>query len=206
MNYFDRMAADWDSEPKRVELASAVGAATIASLPFRPDWRMMDYGAGTGLLTLKLQPHAGLITAVDTSPGMIEILQEKITRHRISNIQTLLWNVERDPIWSNDLDAITGSMVMHHIPDTHNALNRFYEMLKKGGRIALADLDSEAGDFHPPENPVPHHGFDRGAFADRLAQAGFVNTQFSTAHVLQKPTASGVVKDYPIFLAIAQKE
>jgi ubiquinone/menaquinone biosynthesis C-methylase UbiE len=205
MNYFDRMAADWDSELKRVELASAVGDAMIASLSLRPDWRIMDYGAGTGLLTLKLQPHVGSITAVDTSPKMIEVLQEKIARCRISNIRTMLWNVESDPIWSADLDAVVASMVMHHIPDTQGALNRFYEMLKEGGIVALADLESEAGDFHPPENPVPHHGFERSAFADCLTNAGFVNIQFSKAHVLQKPTSAGALKEYPVFLAVAQK-
>lgn len=205
MNYFDQMASEFDSEPKRVELASAVGDAMIAALSPSPSWHIMDYGAGTGLLTLKLQPFAASITAVDTSPAMLDVLKEKIDRARITNIHTLLWNVETDPLLSTPFDAITGSMVMHHIPDTQHVFNRFYAMIVEGGKIALTDLDSEAGDFHAPENPVPHYGFDRDRFADCLAKAGFLDIRFSTAHIFQKPTAAGVVKEYPIFLATARK-
>jgi len=205
MTYFNQIAAEFDAEPKRVELASVVGDAMIAALSPSAHWQVMDYGAGTGLLTLKLQPFAASIMAVDTSPNMLGVLKEKIERVQITNIQTHLWNVESDPLLPSFFDAIAGSMVMHHIPDTQGAMNRFYEMIVPGGRIALADLDAEEGDFHPPEYPVPHNGFERTSFADCLAKAGFRNIQFSTVHRIQKPTAAGVLKEYSLFLAVAVK-
>ncbi|HPA46376.1 MAG TPA: class I SAM-dependent methyltransferase [bacterium] len=205
MDFFDRLAKDFDLEPLRVELASKVGDSMIQVLSPATERQIMDYGAGTGLLTFKIQPYAASITAVDTSPNMLEVLREKIAQNRVPNIQTLLWNVETDPLLSYSFDAIIGSMVMHHIGDTQNALNRFHAMIVDGGRILLADLDPEEGDFHPPDI-IPHHqGFDRDVFGNCLARAGFVDIQFSTAYVIQKPTAAGIVKEYPVFLAVAQK-
>jgi len=206
MSHFDQIASKFDSERKRVDLARDTGDAMIQTISLSPESRVMDYGTGTGLLTLKLQPYVKTIVAVDTSPKMLEVLKEKIECARIGNIETLLWDVETGEDLLDSFDAITGSMVMHHIPGTQNALNRFFQMLRPGGSIALADLDKEEGDFHPPEVPVPHHGFDRDALRDDLRTAGFQNIRFSTAHIVRKPNAAGLEKEYPIFLAVADKK
>lgn len=206
MNYFDQMAGEFDAERKRVDLAHDVGDAMIQALSLSPENRVMDYGAGTGLLTLKLQHCVKTIIAVDTSPKMLDILKEKSERARIGNIETLLWDVETGEDLAGSFDVITGSMVLHHIHNTQNALNRFFQMLRPGGSIAMADLDKEDGDFHPPEVSVPHHGFDRNALRDDLRDAGFQNIRFSTPHIVRKPNATGFEKEYPIFLAIAEKK
>ena len=51
---FDRVAGEWDANPARVALARAVTEAIRASVPLRPDMAVMDFGAGTGLVTLGL--------------------------------------------------------------------------------------------------------------------------------------------------------
>ena len=42
----------------------------------------MDFGAGTGLLSLALGEQAGEVTAVDTSAEMIKVLGEEARRGR----------------------------------------------------------------------------------------------------------------------------
>ena len=54
---FDEAAAQWDNNPGRVDLARAVGEAIGRAIPFQAGWRVLDYGAGTGLLTLNLRPQ-----------------------------------------------------------------------------------------------------------------------------------------------------
>jgi precorrin-6B methylase 2 len=51
---FDRLAAEWDANPGRVALTQAVVAAIRNAVPLRPDMRALDFGAGTGLVTLGL--------------------------------------------------------------------------------------------------------------------------------------------------------
>ncbi len=78
VSVFDQMAAEWDSNPVRVELAQAVGAAIRSAVPFQPNMQTMDFGAGTGLLTLAIQPDVAAVTAVDVSGQMLGVLEQKV--------------------------------------------------------------------------------------------------------------------------------
>ena len=51
---FDRVAAEWDASPTRVALARAVVEAIRAAVPLDAEMRALDFGAGTGLVTLGL--------------------------------------------------------------------------------------------------------------------------------------------------------
>ena len=85
--------------------------------------------------------------------------------------------------------------------DTNALVRSFAEHLKPGARIALADLDSENGTFHPADaQGIYHHGFDRGEFQSILESNGFKDVNFVTAHTVNKEG-----KTYPIFLVTAAK-
>ena len=47
----------------------------------------MEYGCGTGLITLMLADKLQKITAIDISAEMLELLKAKITNRMISNIK-----------------------------------------------------------------------------------------------------------------------
>ena len=65
----------------------------------------------------------------------------------------------------------------------------------------MADLDTERGDFHPPDiQGVFHHGFDREALGALLAATGFRDTRFTTACTVTKEDTR-----YPIFLVTATR-
>ena len=49
---FDTEAARWDDNPQRVALARAVGMGIRRVTGIKPGWRILDYGAGTGLMTI----------------------------------------------------------------------------------------------------------------------------------------------------------
>ena len=84
-------------------------------------------------------------------------------------------------------------------------LNALADHVKPGGRVALADLDTEDGGFHGDAGGVVHHGFARETFGHWLRQAGFADAQFSTAFTVRRESDDGTRHDYPIFLAIASK-
>jgi hypothetical protein len=48
---FDEQAATWDEDPAKVERSAVVAAAIIATVPLSSATRMLEYGAGTGLVT-----------------------------------------------------------------------------------------------------------------------------------------------------------
>jgi tRNA (cmo5U34)-methyltransferase len=192
---FDQEAATWDENPRRVRLAKAVAEIIAKQVPLSRSMNVLDFGCGTGLLTLKLQPSVGTITGADTSPGMLEVLRRKVKEMGIDAVEAFLLKPEDDYALQGTYDLITSSMTLHHIQDLAPLFQQFRQHLRPGGRIALADLDTEDGTFHESAADVFHLGFERGAIKALLAEAGFVELEDTTAFEIRRNS-----RDYPVFL------
>lgn len=206
--HFDTMAAEWDNAPYRVALMKAVGEQVLRQVHPTNRTDVLDYGCGTGLLGLYLLPHVRSVTGADISPGMLEVLREKITKRDICNVRALQLNLEEDDPPHDRYDLIVVGMALHHIADIEKVLRAFFDMLRSGGFLCVADLDTEPGTFHgsnPQERGVRHFGFDREQFKSRLARIGFRHPRDVDAHTLRKPLESGEVRDFPVFLITAER-
>jgi len=201
---FDRVAAEWDANPGRVVLARAVADAIRNAVPLRPDMNAMDFGAGTGLVTLGLLPYVDRLTSVDASGEMLRVLDEKLKALRIGNVHTMLCEIGKTTLPVAEFDLIVSSMVLHHIPDVPETLHRLRPCLRPGGWIALADLDSEDGTFHTDSTGVYHHGLDRDGVCRWLQDAGFTDTTSHEAHRMVRSSADGQTRQYPVFLVIGR--
>ena len=202
---FDRVAADWDANPVRVALARAVADAIRKAVALRPDMTAMDFGAGTGLVTLGLLPYVGSLTAVDASGEMLRVLDEKLRARQIENVHTMLCETAKTPLPVAAFDLIVSSMVLHHIPDVPQALQRLHPCLRTGGWIALADLDTEDGTFHTDATGVFHRGFARDEVCRWLQRAGFVDATARDAHRIVRPSPDGKAREYPVFLVTGRR-
>ena len=202
---FDELAAQWDSNPIRQALSAAVVKAMVQRLSLQPTMKVMDFGAGTGLVTLGIQPCVGTIVAADVSPKMLEVLASKLSSIGIANVRTRCWDAESGDCPESGFDVIISSMAMHHVSDTGALLKRLHAALKPGGRLAFADLDAEDGSFHPDPPGVYHKGFDRQAITGQLEAAGFADVTLHDAHVIHKPGADGKERGYPVFLVVARR-
>lgn len=204
--HFDSVAAEWDSEPRRIELMKAVGEQVIRRVHPTREMDVLDYGCGTGLLGLYLLPHVRSITGADNSEGMLSVLRQKVAKLGADNIRTLRLNLEQDAIPSDRYDLITVGMALHHIADVQRVLRAFFSMLRPGGCLCVADLDTEPGTFHGP-NPqdlgVRHFGFDREQFKTLLLKIGFRDPKDVTAHAFRRTTEDGREREFPVFLITA---
>ncbi|MBI5591022.1 MAG: methyltransferase domain-containing protein [Deltaproteobacteria bacterium] len=204
-NRFDSAAEDWDKESRRVELSNAI-SSRIALLPLNDGMKAMEYGCGTGLVGLNLARHLASLVAADSSPGMLEIIKTKIVEQGIKNVFPQRLDLQHDDC-EHDFDLIFSAMTLHHLTDVNGILAKFFQCLKPGGILALADLDEEDGSFHQ-DNPegVMHHGFNRKKLAGDLEKIGFTSIQESTVHTILKKNNQGGERPYPVFLMIAMKE
>ena len=202
---FDSAAAQWDSNPTRVKLARAVGEAIRRAVDPQPGWRALDYGAGTGLVTLHLQPCVGSVVAVDLSAGMLEQLAAKLAGAGIANVQTRQWDLEKESYPETGFDLVVSSMTLHHLRDVPLVFQRFAALLKPGGVLAVADLDLEDGSFHGEVADVFHHGFDRRQVCQWLGESGFVDVSTQEVHRMEKPDSSGRLHSYGVFLATGKR-
>ncbi len=92
---FDEKAANWDQDPFKVKLAHDFGDAIIKEIQMKDDMNVLDYGCGSGLVTLKLQPFVKSITGMDSSGRMIEVLQNKVKTQGLKNVNTRLMDLEQ---------------------------------------------------------------------------------------------------------------
>lgn len=201
---FEAVASRWDSNPTRVKIARDVGDAILREVKLSPQMDVLDYGCGTGLLAMQLQPHVHSVCGADSSPAMLAVLQDKIATLKPGNVSTQLVDFERGAHASGDYDLIVSSMVTHHILDTAALFREWKRLLRPHGQIAFADLDSEDGSFHGDNTGVFHLGFDRAKLRELLLATGFSSVSDSTAASVHKEV-DGQPLEFPIFLIVANK-
>lgn len=192
-DYFAHKAASFDQNTARVDNVAAIAEALLATVRLDRSMHLMDFGSGTGLLLERIAPHVGKITAVDVSESMNRQLAEKIP-HLGCPVEIRPVDLVQEAI-DGPFDGIISSMTLHHVADIGAIFRRFRAMLKDGGFIALADLDSEDGSFHSEDTGVFHNGFDRAAISRIAEEAGFGEVAVVSASVVRKPQ-----RDYPVFL------
>lgn len=134
---FNAVAAKWDEEPRRVLLAQEITAAIVQEVPLFSRMTVLDYGCGTGLVTLGIQPHVGQITGADSSQGMLNVLLQKVMEQGIHNISTRLIDVTAQDHLEGDFDLIVSSMTMHHVKDISTLISSLMTVMKPGGWLVL---------------------------------------------------------------------
>lgn len=195
---FADKAAFWDAQPVPVQLSNGVGRAILARVPLSPTLRVLDFGAGTGLVCAQLAPHVAQVIAVDVSEAMLAKLRAKpeLQGKVEARCQDLLTTPLDAPV-----DLVVSAMAMHHVQDTAALFRAFHQSLVPGGRVALADLDLEDGTFHAPgAEGVYHAGFAREALTVALTQAGFTDVEFTKACDVTKEGGT-----YAVFLVTATR-
>lgn len=195
-NPFDQSARDWDKRRMSVQLAE-VSDLLLPLLVLNDRQHWLDFGSGTGLLSVPLAARVELVTALDTSEKMLEVLAEK----RIHNIQTLNQNVFSG--LPHNYDGVVSCMALHHVESTTELLKAFYQHLKQDGQLALVDLYAEDGSFHGDNEGkgVKHLGFDTEALRKTAEALGFVEVSF--AEIMQIEHRNG--REYPLFVMLARR-
>jgi ubiquinone/menaquinone biosynthesis C-methylase UbiE len=199
---FDKAAAGWDGKSRRVQLAGKISAA-ICELPLSKEMKAMEYGCGTGLVGLAVAPLVQSLSTIDSSKGMLEVLQEKCETQGIRNITTLCCDLLQDD-YQEKHDLIFCAMTLHHIKDHKALLQRFCALLNPGGYLAVADLVSEDGSFHKADAEGIHHkGFEPKELEALLHDYAMEEVQHRIVYSIVKEEDNN--KEFPVFLLTARK-
>jgi 2-polyprenyl-3-methyl-5-hydroxy-6-metoxy-1,4-benzoquinol methylase len=203
---FDKASVRWDADPGRVKLANEIADAIIREAAPARDMDALDFGCGTGLVTLRLQPLVRTIVGVDSSHGMLGVLEGKVRKQGITNVQARFVDFEKGDRIEGRFHLLVSSMTLHHVPDTAELFKQWHELLLPGGLLCFADIDAEHGSsFHGDNTGVFHKGFDRGHLKELLLSAGFHDVRDTTATTMVRDIEGKGGKEFPIFLIVAKK-
>lgn len=159
---FNHKAETFDS-PKNIFLANLVCQAVEKQLDLLSDKEILDFGGGTGLLTLPLAKQDKSVTLVDISEKMLEQARLKAEQQDIKNIQFLEQDLLKSPL-KQEFDLIVICRVLHHMPDVDAALSLFHQHLRKDGQLLIADFTKAEAN---------HHGFELTELEKQLIENGF---------------------------------
>lgn len=199
---FAEKAAVWDEDPKKIAMTNRYVEEVLKQIDIQKDWKVLEVGAGTGLVGLQFLPKVKSVVFEDTSEAMLGILEKKLENEDKQKGQIFLGEVT--DYKESDIDLVISSMAFHHIEDTSALLQHLYTIIKPGGIIAIADVRTEDGSFHHFQ-PIPHKGFDTDTLSLQFFSAGFSVKSVHTYNTLKRERTPGVFADYEQFLLIAEK-
>ena len=188
---FNHKAETFDS-PKNIFLANLVCQAVEKQIDLLSDKEILDFGGGTGLLTLPLANQAKSVTLVDISEKMLEQARLKAEQQDIKNIQFLEQDLLKNPM-EQEFDLIVVSRVLHHMPDLDEALSLFHQHLKEDGQLLLADFT---------KTEANHHGFDLAELEKQLIEHGFSSVHSQILYSAEDLFQGNYSE---LFLTVAQK-
>ncbi len=198
VDQFAHKSKSWDMNSRRVQNAKSIALLIVNNIKLDKSMELMDFGAGTGLLSYFIAPFVRKIVAVDNSPSMLVEFENKCDEFSCET-EVIEKDLSTDTL-DKKFDGIISSMTIHHLEDTTTLLSKLYTMLNDDGFIAIADLDSEDGSFHSDNTGVYHYGFDRIILENIAKKAGFKEIKFDLASTINKPH-----REFTVFLMTAVK-
>jgi SAM-dependent methyltransferase len=177
--FWDEDAAVYDNSlehhPRRPQ-ERAAWSGTLRRLLPDPPARVLDAGAGTGFLSLLLADQGYQVTAVDLSPGMLEVLRGKAAHFGL-DVETVQADAATPP--DGPFDAVVERHLLWTLPDPAAALAAWRRVAPTGRLVLVegtwgktsgitglqAEVRSLARQFRGTESG--HHGH----YTDRVVSA-----------------------------------
>lgn len=205
MNEFDIKASEWDNNPMHWDRSKAIAEGILKNLSLTKEMNALEYGAGTGITSFLLKDHLKEILMMDNSEEMVKIMNEKIKASNVRNLKALVFDLEHNHFNEGNFDLIFTQMVLHHVNNIKNIIDKFSKLLNAGGNLVIADLYPEDGTFHGTTAFTGHKGFDITELSKLLHQYGFNNISSRLCFTINKEIPKSGIKQFDVFLLIASK-
>lgn len=172
---FEMIANSYDN-PERIHIAKVSSDAIREYVVDAKSKNAIDFGCGTGLVGMNLLNEFNSMLFLDTSPNMINQINQKIAIFKIQNADTVCFDFEKKGLSDLHADYIFMAQVLLHIHDVEFVLSRLFDVLNDGGHLLIVDFDKN----EEVVSDLVHNGFHQDELADIMTKIGFRNIQSKT--------------------------
>lgn len=148
-------------------------AKALDALELKAGMVVADIGAGSGYYSARLARRVGptgRVFATDIQPGMIDLLNKRVSAERLENVTTVLGGVDDPKLPPRSLDLAIMVDVYHELQSPQVFLQRLRECFKPDGRLVLLEFRKE-----DPRIPILEvHKMSVAEVKQELEAEGFV--------------------------------
>jgi ubiquinone/menaquinone biosynthesis C-methylase UbiE len=142
----------------------------VAALELKSTDTVADVGAGSGYIAqlLAVQVPQGKVLAIDLQPEMLELMNQRIQREKISNIEPRLGQEDNPQLAPVSIDLALMVDAYHEFNYPQEMMAEIVKALKPNGRVVLVEYRGE----DPLVFIKPHHKTTQQQIRKELAAVG----------------------------------
>ena len=144
-------------DPKNIEVLESEERKTwqnpdeiLAQLELKPDYVVADLGCGSGYFSVPISQKVKRVYGIDVQQEMLDYLDQKVRKQRISNIETVLSHGNDIPLENESVDLLLTVNTLHEFRDKENTAKEIKRVLKHNGRAVIVDFVKKETSRGPP--------------------------------------------------------
>ena len=136
---------------------------------------MADLGAGSGFYSRVAANgvgHTGRVYAVEIQKGLVEKLENELSKSGISNVEVIWGDIETKggtKIADKTMDAVVASNILFQVDDKLGLIDEIKRILKPQGKVLVIDWSESFGGM----GPAPDHVITEEKALSLFTRRGF---------------------------------